>query len=183
VFFLIGYAGGRRPLHKGGQAHGAVCLLLGIVSFVSLIWAGAGEVHGLAEADYSPVCILFLCRGEPQHVVLIVLFLSLAARHLSKASRLLAYANEAVLPLRAAPDGDPGRRRHVVRWHAGIALKYTVIAATSFVLIMAAYELLVRRVNLLRVLFGCVFRPADSRPSNNRRQSVIASGSVRGPPR
>jgi hypothetical protein len=36
----------------------------------------------------------------------------------------------------------------------GIAPKYFIIAATSFIAIVAVYELLVRRINVLRFLFG-----------------------------
>jgi hypothetical protein len=36
----------------------------------------------------------------------------------------------------------------------GIAPKYFIITSTSFVAIMAIYELLVRRINILRFLFG-----------------------------
>jgi len=42
----------------------------------------------------------------------------------------------------------------VVQWSMGIAPKYFIIATTSFVAIMAIYELLVRRINIIRFLFG-----------------------------
>ena len=42
----------------------------------------------------------------------------------------------------------------IVQWSMGIALKYLIISTTSFVAIIAIYELLVRRINVLRFLFG-----------------------------
>jgi len=42
----------------------------------------------------------------------------------------------------------------VVQWGVGIPLKYTLIAATSFVLTLAVYEVAVRRWGPVRLLFG-----------------------------
>ena len=49
--------------------------------------------------------------------------------------------------------------RFVVPWHASIALEHAVITAASFVAIMALYELLIRRVNVCRALFGMRLKP------------------------
>jgi glucan biosynthesis protein C len=70
-------------------------------------------------------------------------------------NRFLAYANEAVLPfyiLHQTVIITIGY--YVVQWNIDIALKYLIIASTSFIVIMAVYELLVRRFNVLRFLFG-----------------------------
>jgi len=81
--------------------------------------------------------------------------LGLAVRYLHKTTGFLTYANEAVLPFYVLHQtiiiviGF-----YIVRWDSGIGLKYLVISTTSFIAIMAVYELLVRRVNVLRFLFG-----------------------------
>jgi len=85
----------------------------------------------------------------------IIAILGYGSRFLNFNNRFLGYANEAVLPFYILHQtiiliiGF-----FVVQWSAGIALKYAVIATTSFVAIMAIYELLVRRINILRFLFG-----------------------------
>jgi hypothetical protein len=43
---------------------------------------------------------------------------------------------------------------YVVRWNTAIFTKYLVIGAISFVLIAATYELLIRRFNVMRFIFG-----------------------------
>jgi hypothetical protein len=43
---------------------------------------------------------------------------------------------------------------YIVRWSIPDPLKYLVIAAISFAVIMGIYETLVRRQNILRFLFG-----------------------------
>ncbi|MFC2006540.1 acyltransferase family protein [Chloroflexota bacterium] len=85
----------------------------------------------------------------------IIAILGYGSRFLNFNNRFLGYANEAVLPFYILHQtiiliiGF-----FVVQWSAGIALKYAVIATTSFVAIMAIYELLIRRTNILRFLFG-----------------------------
>lgn len=70
-------------------------------------------------------------------------------------NRLRSYANEAVLPFYILHQpiilvvGF-----FVIPWSAGIPFKYFFIAVTSFILIMFIYEVLVRRISILRLLFG-----------------------------
>ena len=85
----------------------------------------------------------------------VMFILSLAAKHLNFNHKALNYGNEAVLPFYIF---------HqtiilcvgwfVIRWDIGIGLKYTIIALVSFALIMALYDLSVRRFNVMRFVFG-----------------------------
>lgn len=85
----------------------------------------------------------------------LLVILCLASRYLNKNNRFLEYANEAVLPFYILHQtiiiviGF-----YVVQWNSSILLKYLTTTATSFLAIMAIYELLVRRFNILRFLFG-----------------------------
>ncbi|MGA9047388.1 MAG: acyltransferase family protein [Dehalococcoidia bacterium] len=90
---------------------------------------------------------------------LLVIIINLGRRYLDFTNRFLSYANEAVLPfyiLHQTVIISIGF--YVVQWNMDPALKYLIIALASFTLIMAIYDLLVRRVNVLRFLFG--MRPA-----------------------
>lgn len=78
-----------------------------------------------------------------------------AARLINIDSRVLSYGNPAVLPFYIL--------HHpvillagclVTGWSVGIGAKFTVIAAVSFAVIMALYDLLIKRVRPLRFLFG-----------------------------
>jgi len=85
----------------------------------------------------------------------IIAILGFGSRHLNFNNKFLGYANEAVLPfyiLHQTVILIIGF--FVVQWSMGIAPKYFIIATTSFVAIMAIYELLVRRINIIRFLFG-----------------------------
>ena len=70
-------------------------------------------------------------------------------------SKYLGYANEAVLPFYILHQpiilviGF-----FVIQLNIVIALKYLIIATTSFTAILAVYDMLIRRINFLRFLFG-----------------------------
>ncbi|MBU0462518.1 MAG: acyltransferase family protein, partial [Proteobacteria bacterium] len=85
----------------------------------------------------------------------IIGLLGLARRFLNFNNRFLVYANEAVLPFYIL--------HHtiiyiigffIVQWSSGVGIKYFSIVIVSFTVIMVIYEILVRRVNILRILFG-----------------------------
>lgn len=76
-------------------------------------------------------------------------------RYLNSNKRILPYANEAVLPFYILH--QPALLSvgyFVVQWDIPAVVKFAIIVASSFVIIMALYEFVVRRVNILRILFG-----------------------------
>jgi hypothetical protein len=50
---------------------------------------------------------------------------------------------------------------YVVQWQIGILPKAIVVISTSFVVTVALYELLIRRIRLLRAMFGMKPRHSD----------------------
>jgi hypothetical protein len=85
----------------------------------------------------------------------IIGLLGLGRRFLSFNHKFLAYANEAVLPfyiLHHAVIYIIGY--YVIQSSGNIGSKFLIISITSFTIIMAIYEVLIRRINLPRFLFG-----------------------------
>lgn len=81
--------------------------------------------------------------------------LGLGSRYLTNNNRFLSYANEAVLPFYVLHQTIIiSIGFYVVQWNTGVGLKYLIISTTSFIAIMLIYELLVRRINVFRFLFG-----------------------------
>jgi peptidoglycan/LPS O-acetylase OafA/YrhL len=100
----------------------------------------------------------------------VVFMLSLGAKYLNFSNKVLAYANEAVLPfylLHQTVILCVGW--FVIGLAIGILPKYIIIAAVSFVLIMALYQLLIRPFNIVRFFFG--MRP-KKRPAKEPRVEV-----------
>ena len=81
--------------------------------------------------------------------------LGTGARLLNFKKKFLDYASEAVLPFYILHQTVIVIIGYfVVQWNAGIGLKYLVIASSSFLAIVAIYELLIKRLPWLRFLFG-----------------------------
>ncbi|MHC4779337.1 MAG: acyltransferase family protein [Planctomycetota bacterium] len=145
AFFVTGYvfAADRRfseGLAKYQMTTGWVCL--GLWSAFLVLGALLPEVLvNDAERWTSWFAVFFM--------------VSLGARYMTSGTKLLSRANEAVLPFYLL--------HHtvivcvgwfVIRWDMAILAKFLIIAAISFPLIALLYELGVRRIGLLRVLFG-----------------------------
>lgn len=94
-------------------------------------------------------------------------------KRLNFQNKFLTYANEAVLPfyiLHQTVLLCVGF--FVVRWNIPVAVKFTVISLSSFILIMAIYEFLIRRWNVMRVLFGMKIK-ARAQTVNSKITSQI----------
>jgi hypothetical protein len=85
----------------------------------------------------------------------VTFILSVGAKYLNFGGKAVTYGSEAQLPFYIF---------HqtvilcvgwfVIRLDIGMIAKYLIIVVVSFILIMALYELLVRRFNVVRLLFG-----------------------------
>lgn len=86
-------------------------------------------------------------------------------KHFKAGTPLLWYANEAVLPFYILHQTVLlGVGYFVVRWPIPDMLKWAAIAVTSFAIFVGLYALLVRRINVLRVLFGMKPLPRVTQP-------------------
>ena len=82
-------------------------------------------------------------------------FLGFAPRHLNFNNDFLKYANEAVLPfyiLHQTVIVIIGF--FIANWTLAVIPKYLFLATIAFIVIMILYEFLVKRINILRFLFG-----------------------------
>jgi hypothetical protein len=76
-------------------------------------------------------------------------------QHLNRTTPFLRYANEAVLPFYILHQSVIlPLAFFVVQWAIPDLLKFLIILSVSFGVVMLLYEFLVRRLNLLRFLFG-----------------------------
>jgi surface polysaccharide O-acyltransferase-like enzyme len=95
----------------------------------------------------------------------IAFLLAMGAKFLSFSNKALSYCSEAVLPFYILHQTVIlAIGFFIVQWRFGIVLKYVIISSSSLVLIMATYELFIRRVKVIRFLFGM---KAANRPAEN----------------
>ncbi len=85
----------------------------------------------------------------------ILAFLGFGFKHFTRSAPILAYATEAVLPFYILHQTVLLCTGYfVTRWQIPDLLKFLTISLSSFTVIMLVYEFLVRRINVLRFLFG-----------------------------
>lgn len=137
-----------------------VMLGVGVVALACLVSVFLNVMTDLQAYFGSPMYIAAHFVQAVSTWGWLLAILGLGSRFLNSNNRFLAYANEAVLPfyiLHQTVIIVIGF--YVVQWNTGVGLKYLTISTTSFIAIMLIYELLVRRVNALRFLFGMKLNP------------------------
>jgi hypothetical protein len=134
-------------------------------------WLSVASAPLLMTAIFS----LLLAFGEPASGTLayalgralwglsswcwVLAILGFSMKHLNFNKPVLTYANEAVLPFYILHQPVLLSVGYfVVQWAIPGILKFVVIDASSFAIIMVLYEYVVRRFNLLRFLFGMKLR-------------------------
>ncbi len=81
--------------------------------------------------------------------------LGLGQRYFTFKNKFLSYTSEASLPFYILHQSVIVVIGFFMRdWALGVLPKYAILAVVSFMIIMALYELLIRRSNVLRFLFG-----------------------------
>lgn len=121
--------------------------------------------------------------GTPQYVVVnsayaflswswLLAIVGFGLKYFTRSTPFLKYASEAVLPFYILHQTVLIVVGYfVVQWPIPDLVKWLIIAPTSFAIIVALYEFAVRRVNVLRVLFG--MKPA--------RRSLMVTAGVEAP--
>jgi surface polysaccharide O-acyltransferase-like enzyme len=96
-------------------------------------------------------------------------------RYLDFSNKWLQYGQEAVLPFFLLHQPViMAIAFYVVEWEAGIPLKLVTVVMGSFAVTLTIYELLIRRINPLRTLFGMKARPTV--PAVHPHEATPAGG-------
>jgi glucan biosynthesis protein C len=136
----------------------ALALGLGLLVTVIGIMASGVEVAGVAEL------LLGLCYKGITTWLLLIAFLGFGRKYLNFTNKALKYASEAAYPfyiLHQTVIVLIGY--YVVQWSIGVWPKFLVIGIASVLAILLVYEVLVRRMNVTRFLFGMKPRRPERR--------------------
>ena len=149
VFFLIGYLLATDERYR---------LAIEKVRFISLTLSLLTVIAAyilLAEMDLPGTNPVYLLIRAANSWSWLLTFMGFAARHLNFSNGFLKYANQAVLPFYIMHQTVIVSIGYFIRdWQLAVFPKYLFLAATSFITIMVLYEFIVKRVNVLRYLFG-----------------------------
>ena len=162
VFFVIGYIiPADERFTEGIKKVGWLCLAFGIIgfavegAFIFILKYNYANFHHEGGEPFSFMYVLFNTVMSIASWSWVVFVFSLGAKYLNRSGRMHVYANEAVLPfyiLHQTVILCVGW--FVIRWYIGMLPKYLIITSCSFIIIMALYEGVVRRFNVVRFLFG-----------------------------
>ena len=166
VFFLIGYLiAADERFTESIKRHGWLCLGLGIVGFLGAGYIFAAFDYNHMDGEvFSSLYVIFHILWSIASMSWIVFILSLGAKYLNFNHKILTYANEAVMPFYLLHQ----TLILIVGWYIipldlPVLLKYLLISTGSFVLIIAVYEIFIKRINPIRFLFGMRLK---RKPSN-----------------
>jgi glucans biosynthesis protein C len=173
LLFVYGYLLVASPrLQQAIDRHAWWAFGLGLVTMTASLLATAAAFH---PAPGSVGALLLHGLRAFNGWLWVVAALGLGRRYLSTSSRFLRYASEASYPfyiLHQTVIVIVGF--YVVQWDAPVAIKYGVILAAATLGTVALYEVMVRRVGLLRVLFGLKLDRGVGRPGPARRLDAAA---------
>ncbi len=151
-FFLGGFLiFAHEGLQRRIQGQRWLALAAGLVMLVAAfgLWRGNDPAFG------SPRFVVIYCLYGLGSWCLIVAILGFGMKHLAFNTPWLKYANEAVLPFYAMHQTVLLAVGYfIVQWNIPDLVKFLSIASTSFGIIVGLYEYLIRRLDLLRILFG-----------------------------
>ena len=149
IFFTLGYflatdSRYRPAIEKVRFISLASSVLTVIIAYIMLAEMNLGGTH--------PVYLVVRAANAWSWLLA---FLGFASRHLDFSNQFLKYANEAVLPFYILHQTVIVTIGFFIRdWPWAVLPKYLFLAAASFAVIMVLYELVVKRVNFMRYLFG-----------------------------
>ncbi len=162
VFFLMGYIMvADQRFTDGIKKHAWIFLALGIIGFggegyfIFVLRYNYANLHHPGGEPFSLMYVIFQVLMSVGRFSWVAFMLSVGAKYLNFGGKAVTYGSEAQLPFYIF---------HqtvilcvgwfVIRLAIGMIAKYLIIVVVSFILIMALYELLVRRFNVVRLLFG-----------------------------
>lgn len=176
IFFVSGFVVASSPAMQASLRRIRLfSLVTGLVSFFS----GVGLVLALTGGENpfgTPVYLGWSVASSLACWACALAILGFGMQRLNVGTPVLEYANEAVLPFYVLHQSILFVVAfYVLQWAIPDLARWAIILVSTFVIIMALYEVLIRRINLLRVLFG--MKPRPPRP---KVQQVAAASSGHG---
>jgi hypothetical protein len=154
MIYIIGYIlAGDIRLKETIQRNRRAALAIGLATY-ALLYYWLVEL-GAPPADYIGSYFIFTAVRCLNSWSLIIAILGYGSKYMDFNNRFLKYATQLILPfyiLHQTVIISIGF--FVVQWDMSITLKYIMISTSSLIVIMVLYELLIKRFDILRFLFG-----------------------------
>ena len=154
LFFVLGYIiATDRKFIEAAKKHAVISLIVGVSLTIYGVYL---KLSGFELSPEAPaIAVFFLALRGFRTWCWLVAILGFGSMYLNFNNRALKYANEAVLPFYILHQTVIVIiAYYLINWGAGVMVKYLVLSVSSFVVIMALYDLIVKRVGALRFIFG-----------------------------
>lgn len=164
TFFILGFIlmSDQRLMDKIDK-YRLILLLLGVVPLAGLITMSATNSWPANIPEWAD-SIMDAYRNAFHPWFFILALLAYGRRFLSFTNRFLKYFAEGAYPIYILHQTIlVVIAFFVVQWGLGAGAKYAIIVALSFMGTIFAYDILVRRTNITRFLFGMKLRVKNSR--------------------
>ena len=154
LIFIYGYIfAGDIRFRETIETHRWAAFASALATFALMYyWSVHNEVP---PAGYNSSYLIFTAVRCLNSWSLVIALLGFGSKYLTFNNNLLKYVTQLILPfyiLHQTVILTIGF--FVVQWDLSIAAKYLVISTSSLIIIMLLYELLIKRFNILRFLFG-----------------------------
>jgi peptidoglycan/LPS O-acetylase OafA/YrhL len=154
AYFILGFilvADAR--FEKAIDRHKAIALVIGPVLFLFVNYFERVGYPGDVPSWFVPLLVAYIVGFAPWFFVIAIL--GYGRQFLRSRNNFLRYTGEASYPyyiLHQTIIVIVGF--YVVQWQLGVAAKYLIILAATIAVTALLYDLLIKRFNLLRFLFG-----------------------------
>jgi hypothetical protein len=159
ICFLIGYIiPSDDRFTQAIKENGWISLTIAIVAFmfIGYLWSKPGYAEDLVfHPEYIPFHLGYQVLSSLNTWCWIVFLFSVSSKFLNFNNKILTYSNEAVLPFYILHQTIILSIGYfVIQWNLNIMFKYLIISTSSFIVIMVMYELIIKRLKIIRFLFG-----------------------------
>lgn len=152
-YFIYGYLIADARFGQAIDKHLKVSVIMAITSMSLLFGLWANDI--LPNRGYSVGYVLYQMFRGINSWFWVVALLGLGRRYLNFNNSLLQYASEAAYPFYILHQTIVvAIAFYVVHWNISITKKFLVISTASLVATIVLYDLLVKRNNIVRFLFG-----------------------------
>lgn len=180
IFFFYGYLFfSDERIQQVIEKYRKLAFWLAIISTsLIMVWFLAGNLRAIYEnPDYSIGSILFQIMRSMNTWAWILFFLGIGRRHLNFTNNFLKYSNKGVLPfyiLHQTVILIIGF--YIIQWDISMMVKYIIITAASFIVIMVLYEL-IKPLNPTRFVFGMKMKVKSKKKTPFMRVQPVSSES------
>ncbi|WP_135611804.1 acyltransferase family protein [Methanococcoides sp. AM1] len=155
IILFYGYLiASNKKLEESIQKHGKIALVLALTTFPIILWFIQSVLDGTFQFGSYGYAGVMLLRSFNMWCWMVA-FLGYGKKYLNFNNSTLKYANEGLIAfyiLHQTVIQIVGF--FIAGWDMGIFPKYIILATTSFIAILMIYEIAIRRINIVRFLFG-----------------------------